>query len=159
MIQKAAMQEEEEQLSPGSRRSSVDLSSDMDSLSFTQGSSAMSSVFGTTGPSSSDGGSTKPARSSSSRNSSPSGRSGRRRSLSNGGGFFHRRSSSQLSSWSGADPLSPRSKRDDHLSRWLTGGNVIYKSVGLSLLDLVVGMEIVRLAREHNVGSYIENFS
>ncbi|KAK4654582.1 hypothetical protein QC762_409100 [Podospora pseudocomata] len=48
----------------------------------------------------------------------------------------------------------------DHwkLSKWLAEGNVIYKSVGLGLMDLSVGMEIVRFAGEKGVGSRIEGF-
>lgn len=48
----------------------------------------------------------------------------------------------------------------DHrkLAKWLAEGNVIYKSVGLGLMDLSVGMEIVRFAGEKGVGSRIEGF-
>ncbi|PNS16619.1 hypothetical protein CAC42_4583 [Sphaceloma murrayae] len=44
------------------------------------------------------------------------------------------------------------------LKEWLTKGNVIYKSVGLGLMDVVVGAELVRLARERGIGTTIENF-
>lgn len=44
------------------------------------------------------------------------------------------------------------------LKEWLTKGNVIYKSVGLGLMDVVVGDELVRLARERGIGTTIENF-
>ncbi|KAK0672960.1 hypothetical protein QBC41DRAFT_267081 [Cercophora samala] len=48
----------------------------------------------------------------------------------------------------------------DHqkLAKWLAKGNVIYKSVGLGLMDLSVGMEMVKFAGEKNVGSRIEGF-
>jgi hypothetical protein len=156
MIHKAVMREEEESLTSQSTHSSADMSSDMESLSLTPGSSAMSAVFGRassdgssgnsllTGPSSP---SLKP--SSSSRTSSPS------RSSSGGGGFFHhkRRSSSQGS----VDRA--KQTRNDHLARWLTSGNVIYKSVGLGLMDLIVGLDIIKIATEKGLGSHIENFS
>ncbi|KAH8666770.1 hypothetical protein BX600DRAFT_511671 [Xylariales sp. PMI_506] len=144
MIHKAAMREEEESNASSSMRSSTDLSSDMDSLSLTPGSSAMSTVFSASdgGSSSNTQGGSKP----SSRTSSPS-RSGN-------GGFFHKRRSSSLASVDRA-----KQKRDDHLARWLTTGNVIYKSVGLGIMDLVVGKEIVRLAKEKGVGVVVEGFS
>lgn len=44
------------------------------------------------------------------------------------------------------------------LLEWLMKGNVIYKSVGLGLMDLVVGGDIVRLGRERGIGTIIENF-
>ncbi|KAI0022803.1 ornithine cyclodeaminase [Xylariomycetidae sp. FL0641] len=54
---------------------------------------------------------------------------------------------------------SSKERHDDHLARWLSSGNVIYKSVGLGLMDLTVGMEVVRLAREKGLGAHIENFT
>ncbi len=44
------------------------------------------------------------------------------------------------------------------LLEWLTKGNVVYKSVGLGLMDLTVGGDLVRLARERGVGTTIEDF-
>jgi ornithine cyclodeaminase/alanine dehydrogenase-like protein (mu-crystallin family) len=53
---------------------------------------------------------------------------------------------------------SSRTAKDDAMSRWLSTGNVIYKSVGLGLMDLVVGGELVRLARERGIGTTIQDF-
>jgi ornithine cyclodeaminase/alanine dehydrogenase-like protein (mu-crystallin family) len=44
------------------------------------------------------------------------------------------------------------------LREWLSKGNVIYKSVGLGLMDVVVGGELVRLAREKGIGTFIDDF-
>jgi len=44
------------------------------------------------------------------------------------------------------------------LHQWLTKGNVIYKSVGLGLMDVVVGRELVRLARQRGIGTTIQDF-
>ncbi|SLM39097.1 Ornithine cyclodeaminase/mu-crystallin [Lasallia pustulata] len=44
------------------------------------------------------------------------------------------------------------------MKRWLEAGNVLYKSVGLGLMDLCVGEDIVDLARERKVGTTIEDF-
>ena len=44
------------------------------------------------------------------------------------------------------------------LKEWLTKGNVIYKSVGLGLMDVVVGNGIVEFARDRGVGTTIDNF-
>jgi ornithine cyclodeaminase/alanine dehydrogenase-like protein (mu-crystallin family) len=41
---------------------------------------------------------------------------------------------------------------------WLVRGNVIYKSVGLGLMDLVVGGDVVTLARERGFGTTIADF-
>ncbi|KAI9838325.1 MAG: hypothetical protein M1819_005593 [Sarea resinae] len=46
----------------------------------------------------------------------------------------------------------------DGLREWLAKGNVIYKSVGMGLMDLVVGGDVVALAREMGVGTTIEDF-
>ena len=44
------------------------------------------------------------------------------------------------------------------LKRWLEGGNVIYKSVGLGLMDLCVGEDLVSLARDRGMGTTIDDF-
>ena len=44
------------------------------------------------------------------------------------------------------------------LKRWLEGGNVIYKSVGLGLMDICVGEDLVGLAREKGVGTTMADF-
>ncbi|KIW76642.1 hypothetical protein Z517_09086 [Fonsecaea pedrosoi CBS 271.37] len=41
---------------------------------------------------------------------------------------------------------------------WLTKGNVIYKSVGMGLLDLVVAGDLIRMGKEKDVGVTIEDF-
>lgn len=49
-------------------------------------------------------------------------------------------------------------QQDSGLSEWLTKGNVIYKSVGLGLMDVTVGNELIRIAREREFGITIDNF-
>lgn len=44
------------------------------------------------------------------------------------------------------------------LVNWLTRGNVIYKSVGLGLMDLVIGGELLRLGNERDIGVTIPDF-
>ncbi|KAJ5183352.1 hypothetical protein N7492_000968 [Penicillium capsulatum] len=44
------------------------------------------------------------------------------------------------------------------LREWVERGNVIYKSVGLGLMDLVTGGDLVRLARDRNLGTTVEDF-
>lgn len=140
MIHKARIAEEEESIASESTRGSTDVSSDLDALSLgTTGSSAMSTVYGSSI-------SKEDSNRSSSRPSSPS--------RSHSSGLFHKRRNSSQASVDAA-----KQKRDDHLARWLTAGNVIYKSVGLGLMDLVVGMDIIKLAKERGVGSHLENFS
>jgi ornithine cyclodeaminase/alanine dehydrogenase-like protein (mu-crystallin family) len=59
---------------------------------------------------------------------------------------------------SGEEKKRQQTEKEDQMSRWLSGGNVIYKSVGLGLMDLVVGGDIVKLARDRGVGMTIEGF-
>ncbi|KAF7159937.1 hypothetical protein CNMCM5623_005443 [Aspergillus felis] len=44
------------------------------------------------------------------------------------------------------------------LREWVERGNVIYKSVGLGLMDLVTGGDLVQMARARNVGTNVEDF-
>jgi hypothetical protein len=48
--------------------------------------------------------------------------------------------------------------KEDVMSSWLGKGNVVYKSVGMGLMDLVVGGDLVMLARQKGVGTTIPNF-
>lgn len=107
--------------------------SEFDKLDLSSGPS-ISSAF----RSSEDGSSSR----SNSRTSSPS------RSL-----FRRRKSSTSASS-------GERKKKDkeDHLCRWLQAGNVIYKSVGLGLMDLTVGMKVIEFAKQKGVGTHVEGF-
>ncbi|KAK1774480.1 hypothetical protein QBC45DRAFT_385353 [Copromyces sp. CBS 386.78] len=41
-----------------------------------------------------------------------------------------------------------KKEKEDELARWLQKGNVIYKSVGLGLMDLTVGMQLVDFAQQ-----------
>jgi ornithine cyclodeaminase/alanine dehydrogenase-like protein (mu-crystallin family) len=64
----------------------------------------------------------------------------------------HRRSSS-------ADSRKGKKKeKDDAMSRWLSQGNVVYKSVGLGLMDLVIGGDLIKLAKEQGLGVTVPNF-
>jgi len=106
--------------------------------------SAMSSVFGGSSSTKSSGSA------STSRTSSPT-----RKSLK--ASIFHRRSHSH--DVDGAGGSKPDKDSDAYrLARWLQKGNVIYKSVGLGLMDLTVGMHLVKYAEEKGVGSRIEGF-
>lgn len=49
-------------------------------------------------------------------------------------------------------------QENEGLKEWLTKGNVVYKSVGLGLMDVVVGGELLRKAGERGVGTVIEHF-
>lgn len=46
-------------------------------------------------------------------------------------------------------------KKEGQLARWMRDGTVVYRSVGVSAMDLVVGLEIVRLAREKGIGTQV----
>lgn len=135
---------DEESSSDASSRLSTDTSTtlsstpttELDKLDLTSNPS-MSTIF----PSSEDSGSP-------SRPATPS----RHSSFANS--LFHRRKSSH-----GSERESKKKKdRDDHMCRWLQAGNVIYKSVGLGLMDLTVGMKMIELARIKGVGTHVEGF-
>lgn len=49
-------------------------------------------------------------------------------------------------------------RKNDAMSKWLSDGNVIYKSVGMGLMDLVVGSDLVSLARKNGIGTTIPKF-
>ncbi|CZS98963.1 hypothetical protein WAI453_008447 [Rhynchosporium graminicola] len=51
-----------------------------------------------------------------------------------------------------------QTERENQMSRWLSDGNVIYKSVGMGLMDLVVGGEVIKLSRAKNIGTTVRNF-
>lgn len=44
------------------------------------------------------------------------------------------------------------------LKRWLQAGNVIFKCVGLGLMDICVGEDLVMLARERGFGTTVDGF-
>ncbi|OLN85073.1 hypothetical protein CCHL11_06295 [Colletotrichum chlorophyti] len=72
---------------------------------------------------------------------------------SGSGGRGHgilRRSSSQRS--------SEKHKKEDALVKWLRDGTVIYKSVGLGLMDLAVGMHLIQVAKHKGIGTQVEGF-
>ncbi|EQK99352.1 NAD(P)-binding domain protein [Ophiocordyceps sinensis CO18] len=54
--------------------------------------------------------------------------------------------------------LETEKKKEDSLARWLRDGTVVYKSVGLGLMDLVVGMHLIKLAKAKQIGTQIEGF-
>ncbi|RDL39470.1 NAD(P)-binding Rossmann-fold containing protein [Venustampulla echinocandica] len=75
----------------------------------------------------------------------------------------HRKSSSlwnhrRSGSFTSLTKKKKQTEKEDEMSRWLSRGNVIYKSVGLGLMDLVVGKDLVKLAREKGVGIEVKDF-
>jgi hypothetical protein len=133
------------------------LSESIDRLDFTSTNSAMSTVYGST---SSDSGSRRSSSKSPTRTRRDSGSSTARTASPSGlhlPSFLHPHKHTASQQSSPGDKGSQ--KRDDHLARWLTSGNVIYKSVGLGAMDLVVGVEVIKLANLKGAGNHIENFS
>ncbi|KAL4798079.1 hypothetical protein BDV19DRAFT_35509 [Aspergillus venezuelensis] len=56
-------------------------------------------------------------------------------------------------------PKDAKSADDEkHLREWVERGNVIFKGVGLGLMDLVTGSELVELARTRKIGTTVEDF-
>ncbi|PFH58037.1 hypothetical protein XA68_14240 [Ophiocordyceps unilateralis] len=59
---------------------------------------------------------------------------------------------------SSSSSLDGERKKEDSLARWLRDGTVVYKSVGLALMDLVVGLQLIKLANSKGIGTQIEGF-
>ena len=55
------------------------------------------------------------------------------------------------------DPANPTTGGDAR-TRWLRDGNVIFKSVGLGLMDLVISAHLIDLAEELGLGTQVEGF-
>ncbi|KAE9370403.1 NAD(P)-binding protein [Stipitochalara longipes BDJ] len=51
-----------------------------------------------------------------------------------------------------------QTEKENEMCSWLSSGNVIYKSVGMGLMDLVVGADLVKIARTKNIGVTIDVF-
>jgi ornithine cyclodeaminase/alanine dehydrogenase-like protein (mu-crystallin family) len=49
-------------------------------------------------------------------------------------------------------------EEDPGLRRWLVEGDVVYKSVGIGVMDLCVGMDVVKLASERGIGTTVDGF-
>ncbi|KAI0853575.1 NAD(P)-binding protein [Daldinia vernicosa] len=150
MIHRLAKEEEEALISQSSTEASS-INEFSERLGLTSSGSAMSTVFGSESGNSASGSGGK--RSSS---RSPSRRSSSCYSLPF---HHHRRGSSQGTADEQRQKQQQQAGHDHHLARWLSAGNVIYKSVGLGLMDLVVGFEVIRLAKERGLGSHIDGFS
>ncbi|KAL8371093.1 hypothetical protein RB595_001108 [Gaeumannomyces hyphopodioides] len=124
---------------------------EFDKLDITPGTPSLSSVFGS------------PTSRASSRASSPSRKSTAPSTTASSTAdsgrtpkvlpFLQKRSSSSHSTAS-----ERKKKKDDHLAVWLQSGNVIYKSVGLGLMDLAVGMHLVQFAKDKGVGTHVDGF-
>lgn len=126
---------------------------EFDKLDMTPGTPSMSSVFGSASRASSR------ASSPSRKSPVPSTTASSAADSSRSGGipgkvlpFLQKRSLSSQSMG------SESRKKDDHLAMWLQSGNVIYKSVGLGLMDLTVGMHLVQLAKEKGIGTHVDAF-
>ncbi|KAI1327424.1 UbiD family decarboxylase [Xylariaceae sp. FL0255] len=161
MIHRLAREEEE---SSQSEVSSTISDSLRNSLDLSPPASAMSTVFGSSSNLSPTNDSASSKRSSSqspsrARRGSTSSSTTKEKRLS--GSLFHLpsigKSHHKRESSSGSN--HQKESHNDHMARWLTSGNVIYKSVGFGLMDLTVGLEIVKLAKERGIGAHIENFS
>lgn len=72
------------------------------------------------------------------------------------GSIFRKRTGSTNSA-TGKRPRK-QTEKENEMCRWLRGGNVIYKSVGMGLMDLIVGTDLVTLARSNGVGVTVEDF-
>lgn len=59
---------------------------------------------------------------------------------------------------SSSDQGETKKKQEDHMVRWLCNGTVVYKSVGLGLMDLVVASHLVELSKEKKIGTQIDSF-
>ncbi|KAK1728420.1 UbiD family decarboxylase [Colletotrichum acutatum] len=143
LIMLRRMQDEEDAASASADSDAASIAaSELEKLDFS-GTPSIKSAF-----SGSDGASVSEPRSSISKDSTET--SGSSGGSSSKGPSMLRRSSSQRS--------ADKRKKEDALVRWLKDGTVIYKSVGLGLMDLSVGMHMIQLAKEKGIGTQIEGF-
>jgi len=75
--------------------------------------------------------------------------------LSRKGSFSHR---SRNSSQGPSGRKKRQTEKENEMCSWLSSGNVIYKSVGMGLMDLVVGADLVKIARTKKIGVTIDDF-
>jgi hypothetical protein len=114
----------------------------MDSLNLSDGKSSLASALSE----SSNGGGSSSRRSS---------RSGSFSAISRRSSLIFRKRKHTL----GDHPHEKKQSKDEReMNDWLVNGNVIYKSVGLGLMDLIVGVELVKLAKAKNVGTFVPDF-
>ena len=140
MLQRLSLEESE--------ADSSSISSEFEKLDLTPGTPSMASVFSSSSDPTAVPSQDSNSQSTLSRETSPSQTSqgsGRKP------GFMHKRSSSHGS-------VERQRSKDDAMCRWLRDGTVVYKSVGLGLMDLAVGMHLVKVAVERGVGTHIEGF-
>lgn len=132
MLHRLALEESDAEVAS----SQASISSDLDKLVVNDKVPSMTAVFNNTPGSP--------------RSSSPSGSTGSdsRKSSS----MFHFRKNS------GSSSDAERKKKEDGLSLWLRDGTVVYKSVGLGLMDLVVGVHLIQIANEKKIGTCVEGF-
>ncbi|KAF4124979.1 Ornithine cyclodeaminase/mu-crystallin family [Geosmithia morbida] len=65
----------------------------------------------------------------------------------------------QVLDWKSDRPTSPRGALSPaQVDAWTSHGFAVYKSVGVSVTDLVSGSKILDLAKEKNVGTLVSNF-
>lgn len=83
---------------------------------------------------------------------------GRRLSISENSQPRHRNASAMSQRSTRNIGIQQQNELENKLSRWMSGGNVIYKSVGIGLTDLISGIDIVRIAREKGIGTTISDF-
>lgn len=50
------------------------------------------------------------------------------------------------------------SEKPEGLERWLEGGFVVYKSVGVGIMDIAIGSKLLELAKEKGRGVHLEDF-
>jgi ornithine cyclodeaminase/alanine dehydrogenase-like protein (mu-crystallin family) len=68
------------------------------------------------------------------------------------------KASSHSGKHDGADEDEEADEAGKGLREWLQKGNVVYKSVGLGLMDVVVGTDVVALADQRGIGTRIPDF-
>ncbi|KAI5299867.1 hypothetical protein KEM56_002910 [Ascosphaera pollenicola] len=69
-----------------------------------------------------------------------------------------RQEASRGSIQEGDDGEEVLSAEDRQLFQWMRKGLVVFKSVGMGLMDIIVGEEILKIAREMEIGTNIDDF-
>ncbi|EPE10153.1 ornithine cyclodeaminase mu-crystallin family protein [Ophiostoma piceae UAMH 11346] len=56
------------------------------------------------------------------------------------------------------EDMAENAKKQSYLTQWLARGNVIYKSVGIGIMDLCIGRALLKMGADKSIGTTIPSF-
>ena len=49
-------------------------------------------------------------------------------------------------------------RKESGVQKWLQEGFVVYKSVGVGIMDIAIGRALMEVAKEKGIGMHLDNF-